>query len=125
MLEHVERDAVPTLIKETRRILKPGAWASHCIDLTDHLAHYDTTVSKMNYLRFSELTWKCLFENKVQYINRLRRTEWIDLFRSGPFEMVEELNNRIDISSLKLAKQYAGLDHSDLQCTHIELVLKK
>ena len=125
VLEHVARDAVPTLVKETCRILKPGGWGLHCIDMSDHLAHYDTTVSKMKYLSFSESAWKCVFENKVQYINRLRRSEWLELFRSGPFELVEELNSRIDISRLKLARQYANLDRLDLECTDIELLLRK
>jgi SAM-dependent methyltransferase len=126
VLEHVVLDAVPTLVGESNRILKPGGWASHCIDMSDHLAHYDTTVSKMKYLSFSELTWKSVFENKVQYINRIRRSEWLDLFRvAGAFDVVEELNTRIDISQLKLAKDYANMNRSDLNCTDIELLLRK
>jgi SAM-dependent methyltransferase len=125
VLEHVTREAVPALIKETRRILKPGGWSSHCIDMSDHLAHYDTTVSKMMYLSFSELAWKCLFENKVQYINRIRRSDWLELFRSGSLELVEEMSSQIDISRLKLANQYKNTDRCDLECTDIELVLKK
>ena len=125
VLEHVARDAVPTLVRESNRILKPGGWASHCIDMSDHLAHYDSTVSKMKYLSFSEPVWKSVFENKVQYINRLRRGEWLELFRSGPFDLVEEADSRIDISRLKLAKQYANLDRRDLECTDVELLLRK
>jgi SAM-dependent methyltransferase len=56
VLEHVTSEAVPPLITETYRLLKPGGWASHSIDTSDHLAHYDTGVSKKMYLTFSERT---------------------------------------------------------------------
>ncbi len=48
VLEHVKREAVPLLIRETMRILRPGGWALHSIDTSDHLAHYDSSVSKKN-----------------------------------------------------------------------------
>jgi len=79
VLEHVQREAVPTLINEIQRVLKPGGWTVHSIDTADHLEHYDRTVSPKLYLTFSEEKWKRLCENEVQYINRLQRGEWLDL----------------------------------------------
>src|SRR5262245_17347749 len=60
VLEHVRKEAVPKLLGETRRVLKPGGWASHSIDTSDHLSHYDSTESKKRYLSVSEASWSYL-----------------------------------------------------------------
>lgn len=125
VLEHVYRDAIPLLIKETRRILKPGAWAVHSIDTADHLEHYDPSVSAKKYLTYSEATWKWFFQNDLQYINRLQRGEWLKLFRDGGFELVEEEARRVDISKLKIAPRFAGMEKGDLECTVLRLTMKK
>ena len=86
VLEHVKRAALPTLIGETERVLKPGGWAVHSIDTADHLEHYDRSVSQKLYLTFSDETWIRLFENEVQYINRMQRGEWLELFNATGFD---------------------------------------
>jgi SAM-dependent methyltransferase len=125
VLEHVKREALPMLIGETRRILKPGGWAVHSIDTADHLEHYDRKVSPKMYLSFSEQTWARLFENEVQYINRIQRGEWLELFKPNGFELIEEEARRIDISSLSLADRYLHMDKRDLECTVLKLALRK
>ena len=125
VLEHVKRDALPHLITETYRILKPSGWAVHSIDTADHLEHYDRTVSPKMYLRFSEQTWRGLFENEVQYINRVQRGEWMDLFINNGFESVEEEAHRVDISQLRLAERYRYMKRSDLECTVLKVALRK
>jgi SAM-dependent methyltransferase len=125
VLEHVKRDALPTLIRETERILKPRGWAVHSIDTADHLEHYDRTVSSKMYLSFSEETWARLFENEVQYINRMQRGEWLELFKANGFELIEEESRRIDISSLSLADRYLHMDKRDLECTFLRLALAR
>jgi SAM-dependent methyltransferase len=125
VLEHVQREALPALGSETQRILKPGGWAVHSIDTTDHLQHYDQTASPKIYLSFSERTWKYLCENQVQYINRFQRGEWLELFKSSGFELEDEEVFRVDISGLRLAERYVHMDKGDLECTTLNLALKK
>jgi len=125
VLEHVKREALPLLIGETRRILKPGGWAVHSIDTADHLEHYDRTVSPKMYLSFSEETWRRLCKNEVQYINRMQRGEWLELFKANGFELIEEEARRVDIGRLKLASRYAQMDKGDLECTVLRLALRR
>jgi SAM-dependent methyltransferase len=125
VLEHVKREAVPVLIAETRRILKPGAWAVHSIDTADHLEHYDQKVSPKMYLAFSEWTWKALWENEVQYINRLQRGEWHEIFKMNGFHVAEEEVRRVDITGLRLADRYSRMDKADLECTILRLAMTK
>jgi SAM-dependent methyltransferase len=125
VLEHVRREALAGLTAETQRILKPGGWAVHSIDTADHLEHYDRTVSPKLYLSLSELTWKCLCENRVQYINRVQRGEWLELFKLNGFELIEEEVRRVDISRLRLAERYVHMSKGDLECTVLKLALQK
>jgi SAM-dependent methyltransferase len=121
VLEHVKREALPDMIAEMRRLLKPGGWAVHSIDTADHLEHYDRKVSPKMYLTFSEEMWARLFENEVQYINRIQRGEWIELFRSNGFDLIEEEARRVDISGLQLADRYVAMNKADLECTFLQL----
>jgi SAM-dependent methyltransferase len=125
VLEHVKREALPNLIAEMRRILKPGGWAVHSIDTADHLEHYDRTVSPKLYLSFSEELWRRLCENQVQYINRMQRGEWLDLFKANGFELIEEEARRVDINRLTLANRYKDMEKADLECTVLKLALRK
>lgn len=124
VLEHVDRKAAPSLLRESFGLLKPGGWALHSIDIQDHLSYYDPSASKKHYLKFSERTWRCLFENKVQYINRLQRHEWIDMFKAAGFEIVSEETWRVPLPA-KLAKRYASMDRKDLECGGLKLLLKR
>jgi SAM-dependent methyltransferase len=125
VLEHVKRDALPMLSRETARILKPGGWAVHSIDTADHLEHYDRKVSPKMYLSFSDDTWNRLFENEVQYINRMQRGEWLELFKANGFDVIEEESRRVDISKLRLADRYKKMERSDLECTVLKVALRK
>jgi len=125
VLEHVKRETLPSLIAETQKVLKLGGWAIHSIDTADHLEHYDRTVSPKLYLSFSEGTWKWLFENEVQYINRMQRGEWLNLFKRNGFDLIEEETRRVDISQLRLADRFTHMDKEDLECTVLRVALKK
>lgn len=121
-LEHVDRDAVPELARGMFRVLKPGGWAVHSIDIQDHLSYYDPSVSRKEYLRFSERTWKAFFENKVQYINRIQRDEWKAIFSSAGFEIVEEEISHVSVPR-KIADRYKKTP--DLDCGSVKLLLRK
>jgi SAM-dependent methyltransferase len=125
VLEHVKREALPHLVAETNRVLKPGGWAVHSIDTADHLEHYDRSVSPKLYLSFSEKKWRWFYENEVQYINRLQRGEWLELFKARGFELIEEEARRVDISQLNLAERYRHMDRRDLECTVLKLALRR
>ncbi len=125
VLEHVHRAAIPKFVAEMYRVLKRNGWAVHSIDTSDHLSHYDTAVSRKRYLAYPEWLWKAVFENEVQYINRVQRSEWLALFQKERFKSVEEDCREIDISNLKLSERYAKLDHQDLACSVLRLTFRK
>jgi SAM-dependent methyltransferase len=125
VLEHVDRAIAPKLIKDIFRVLEPGGYSFHQIDMRDHLTYYDPMVSHKNYLRYSHRAWKSRYENKVQYINRVQRPEWLALFEEAGLELVESESDYIDIGTTKVDRSYSSLDQQDLSCVALRLLHRK
>ena len=50
---------------------KPDGLHSHFIDMSDHFAHMDSSISIYHFLRYSEAQWKRI-DNSIQPQNRWR-----------------------------------------------------
>ena len=125
VLEHIDRSLLPEFIQDFHRLLKPGGYSLHKIDLIDHLYYYDTSVSVKNYLRYPDKVWKRFFENSVQYINRIQRPEWLDFFHKAELELIEELPIFADLDTIKIDKSYKTLSRQDLECVTLTVVHRK
>ncbi len=125
VLEHISKPILSAFIQDCHRVLKPGGYSLHKIDPSDHLAYYDTSVFIKNYLRYSDGVWRRWFENDVQYINRVHRSEWLDLFDNAGFELIEEESVSTDIDAIKVDKSYEHLSKQDLQCITLTVVHRK
>lgn len=125
VLEHVPTKYVTDLVRNMYRTLKPGKYTIHQIGIDDHLAHYDRKASQKQYLQYSDRTWKALFENEVQYFNRLQMSEWLTTFRNAGFTLEETLVEATDIANLKIAARFAEYSKEDLSCTILTLVYRK
>lgn len=88
-LEHIPYESIREIFAELHRVLKGSGIVSAKIDYSDHYAHTDNSISLLNYLRFDERTWR-KFNHRCHYQNRLRHYEYIELFRSLGFRLVEE-----------------------------------
>ncbi len=80
VLEHVPGPEILAILREARRILRPGGMVLHAIDLSDHFWYSDTSIERINCLRFSQREWRRWAGNKYMYHNRLRIHELLDLF---------------------------------------------
>ncbi len=127
VLEHVKKDALSQYIRDFYRVLKPGGYSIHTIDIGDHLSYYDAHIPPKYYLRYSDSAWKHWFENEIQYINRVQRSEWLDLFAQAGLEVVgiEEIPVREAVSANWVASQFRNLDSRDLQCKTLNVVHRK
>lgn len=84
VLEHVRRETFPALLRQLHRIMRPGAVASHRVDLRDHLG------GRLDNLRFSPALWESeLFASSGFYTNRLRYSEILELCRDAGFVVRE------------------------------------
>jgi SAM-dependent methyltransferase len=85
VLEHVRKHELGDVLRELRRVLKAGAYASHNIDFQDHLD------GRLNNLRFSEKLWEsALFADSGFYTNRVPAVVMHDMFKAVGFEIEDE-----------------------------------
>lgn len=115
VLEHVDRAALPHLVADLDRAMKPGAICAAQIVEEDHLGIYDRTVHPKNYLRYSDTQWRLLFENKVQYINRLQHSDFTRLFGER-FDVVrDEIVASAPDLPFAIAEPFRAYDERDLK----------
>lgn len=125
VFEHVDKSILPQVIQDFSRLLTPGGYSLHKIDPGDHLAYYTRSVSRKNYLRYSDKVWRRFFENEVQYFNRVQRPEWLTLFRDAGFELAEADSVLNDVGIIHLDNKYRCLDKQDVQCVTLTAVHRK
>lgn len=92
-LEHIPKESLLQIFTELKRIIRPGGLISAVIDYSDHYAHTDKTISRLNFLRFSDKEFS-KYNHKVHYQNRLRHYDYEELFAELGFELLrhEALN---------------------------------
>lgn len=88
-LEHVPADDIGRILVECRRLLRPGGVLSCRIDLEDHYFRFDRSLSRYNFLRYSDRRWS-LVNSPLHYQNRLRYPDYVRLVRGAGFEIVRE-----------------------------------
>ena len=87
--EHIPPADLAAIFGECRRLVRPGGAFSCRIDLQDHYAYFDRSLSRYNFLRFSDRTW-ALVNSPLHFQNRLRAPEYLRLVREAGFELVVE-----------------------------------
>ncbi|MBK9339081.1 MAG: class I SAM-dependent methyltransferase [Lewinellaceae bacterium] len=98
--EHIYPEILSGILREFRRITRAGGVQSHFIDLSDHFAHFDTTISIYHFLRFSPAAWAWI-DNSVQPLNRLRITDYRGLYREAGLSVTEENLRPGDLNDLR------------------------
>lgn len=124
--EHIQKEIVPGYVKDMHRILAPGGLSIQTIDLTDHLTtQFEKDVSLKNYLKYSDRTWKLLFENNVQYFNRIQAPEWLAYFADAGFELVQDFSEFKNPGPIRIHKQYSHLKPQEIECMTLNVVHRK
>lgn len=124
VFEHVYPEILHEILVEFKRVLKADGQMSHFIDMSDHFAHLDSSISIYNFLRFSESAWRRI-DNSVQPQNRWRLQDYRDLYQTLNFKITsQELRpgEPEDLAKLKLASPYKERDPKDLAVSHVHLV---
>jgi SAM-dependent methyltransferase len=119
VFEHVSVKTVKALLREAYRTLRPGGLTYHVIGMFDHYTTMDPSITQVNFLKYSDFTWRMLGQNKIYFHNRLRESEFVTLFREAGFEIVDK-RSEVDVRSLEalesmhLNAKYRGFDKRDL-----------
>lgn len=118
-LEHVERKALADILAALRRVAASGAVMSHFIDLADHYSHFDRQLTPYNFLRYRPATWR-LFNNRLQYQNRLRVSDYRAAHARAGFRVVLEENDDSagpGLEGLQVAREFRHYSRQDLAVT--------
>lgn len=94
VLEHVLPEILGMILEEGARILTRKGLFVHQIDYTDHFSHSDSSISMINFLRFSDLEWSKWAGNRFMYMNRLRHDDFEAIFESHGHEILETVVTR-------------------------------
>jgi hypothetical protein len=125
VFEHIYAQIVPGFVRGIAAALRSGGHSFHSINIRDHLYLYDRKVCPKQYLRYSEETWRRWFQNDVQYINRIQRPEWLEVFQKAGLELVDEEVQSDDLTGLVVADQYRRYDPLSLSCGGLVMVHRK
>jgi SAM-dependent methyltransferase len=125
--EHIPGAELAAIFRECRRLLVPGGAFSCRIDLQDHYSYFDPSLSRYNFLRFSDRTWS-LVNSPLHYQNRLRAPDYLRLVRDAGLELVVERpsgpseDGRTELKSLPLAPRFRGYTPEELGVTVLSFV---
>ena len=130
VLEHIPPEIIQEISIEFRRILKDDGRICHFIDNSDHWEHRDKSISRINFLKFSDFIWKFTSINPIDYQNRLRHFEYISLLNQTGFkidysgaEPDEKALN--DLKQIKICKRYQHVTHEELAILTSYIVASK
>ena len=121
VLEHITELDIKRILLEAKRLLKKDGVALHFIDLSDHFQHQDTSITKINFLRYSDKEWNRIARNEFAYTNRLRASNFMEIFSDLSFKILKsELN--IDQESLSIIKNGFSVDNKFQDYTLEDLI---
>jgi SAM-dependent methyltransferase len=128
VFEHIPAEVLIAILREAARILKPSGAALHHIDLSDHFAHVDPSISMINFLRFESDEWRRYGSNPFAYHNRLRVSAYRDIYSQAGHEIVEWWP-AVDSRSLRelangfpLAAAYRDVAHEELAVSVLQVL---
>lgn len=120
-LEHIYEDILIDILKEFKRIQKIDGLQSHFIDMSDHFAHADYSITIYNYLKYSESQWKRI-DNSVQPQNRLRINQYRNIYKKIGLSIIKEEIRPGDIGELNkvsLSEPFSSFSKIDNAASHV------
>lgn len=129
-LEHIPPDDIEAILRECHRLLNDEGVISSRIDYQDHYSYFDPSVSVYNYLQFSDRAWS-RYNTSLNYQNRLRHRDYLELFARAGFEVVEErpkYGTTADLATLQqltLDSRYRDYTPTELAIRGAKLSLRK
>ena len=122
--EHIYPKILKDILLEFKRILHPKGHMSHFVDMSDHFAHADKSISIYNFLTFSKHTWEFWIDNSVQPQNRYRFDQYTAMYNELNINITESDVRPGDVNiikSLKISKEFSIFTPESLAISHCYL----
>ena len=125
--EHIYPEILKPILLEFKRVVnKKHGVMSHAIDMTDHFAHFDKSITIYNFLKYSEKQWR-MIDNTIQPQNRLRFGDYLTMYEelNIPITHTEHSPGNIDeAKSVSLHKDFLEKNLKDIAISHCHIVSK-
>lgn len=107
---------------------KKNGFAFHVIGLHDHYSGFDNSISKVNFLKYSERVWSFFIYNNISYHNQLREKSFVDMFLKcgARIDLIEHKLDQEDIIALqkmKIDKKFHGFTDEELAIYQSKVIL--
>lgn len=127
-LEHIPPEDILGIMTECRRLCHAGSLLSMAIDYSDHYSHGNDSLPMLHYLRFSDEEWQP-FQSRLLWQNRLRHSDYGQLFRQAGFIVLEESSEIVPedleaLARLPLAERFRDYTLDDLGARYGRYVLR-
>lgn len=122
--EHIYPDILEGILEKLKLLCKKGGVMNHAIDLSDHFAHMDDSITIYNFLKFSDSAWKWI-DNSVQPMNRMRIYEYENLYRKLNIPIAERIDREPlmnDYRKVKVYKKFLTHSAEENAVSHSSLV---
>jgi hypothetical protein len=119
VLEHVPERIVPQIFEHAKKVLKPGGMMCHWIDMSDHFEFTDKSLSRLDFLRYSDREWAARSGRPGRYQTRLRRYEYVQMLEQTGWEILSVSGTPHpkaleDLKTLPIAAPYTDIPHEEL-----------
>lgn len=119
VLEHIPEPDLRQLMAALRDKLAPDGLMVHCVDHSDHLEHADRSLSKVQFLTWSDRRHQLINRLTGEGENRLRHSDYLRLFSELGFQTVYEKGDvhqptLQQVPRLQLAPQFRGRPAEEL-----------
>lgn len=98
--EHIYPEVLRGILKKFRRLIKPNGVMIHFIDMSDHFAHFDKSITIYNFLKYNDRQWR-IIDNSIQRQNRMRFRDYKQMYRELEIPVTEEDYISGDIKKLE------------------------
>lgn len=116
VLQHIPRAGLNAMVAEFRRLASDHSSTSHWINLSDLFSNSDHSITPFNCFQYSQKVWRRL-DSPIAPQNRLRISDYRQIFTSGGFRIEKETNTSgspEDLKKIRLAPEFEKYSREDL-----------
>jgi len=129
VLEHISPDALTGVHRASHCWLRESGYWIHWVSPGDHRSYDDYRIHRLAFLEMSEADWDRKFGNRFAYHNRLRRPQYLEVFRESGFDvLVDDCSVPNDageqISRLDIHDDFSSFTAEDLLASSCWFVLR-
>ena len=130
VLEHVSPDVLRRIHEVSDGwMAELGLWV-HWVSPSDHRSYDDSRIHQVEFLEMSEDDWVGRYGNRFAYHNRLRRPQYIDIFRESNFDiLVDDCSVPSDaleqVRSLEVHQDFSKFTAEELMAANCWFVLRR